>query len=36
MLQWIEQNFWIWTIGMLVVLGGLVAVLLVIRRNQSE
>lgn len=36
MWDWIQENFWIWTIVMVVLLGGLVAVLLMVRKNQED
>lgn len=36
MWDWIQNNFWIWTGGMVLLLGGLIAVLLMIRKNQED
>ena len=36
MWDWIHNNFWIWTGGMVLLLGGLIAVLLMIRKNQED
>ncbi len=36
MWDWIQNNFWIWTGGMVLLLGGLIAVLLMICKNQEE
>lgn len=36
MWEWIQDNFWIWTLVMVVMLGGLIAVLLMVRKNQED
>ncbi len=36
MLDWIQENFWLWTGIMVVLLAGLIFVLLMIRKNQED
>ena len=35
-LDFIQENFWLWTLGMVVLLGVLIAVFMMVRKNQDE
>lgn len=36
MLDWIQDYFWVWTLGMVVLLVVLVVVFVMVRKNQDE